>query len=379
MADEGTNRKVFWGVVIAAAVVVGAVLLWPGVEEELAPAPVGAWAAVEVEGSGTAVVGRVEIPEGTPFRVHAVLEARGRGGETVYYTEAPGLVIGGEEVPAERLRRWDRQSVVRVLWFTVEGVVPYLALEAGQDLSRFRFEGFFRPEWGTGWSVPGELEPANDARLVREDRQGRLPFGTQRYQARIELYGFEDDPVPRQRFESPGPGQVMEGSAELPTAVVTLDGPAEPASAMFGLTGIEPPPGAGEEVLSTLLDWTRERIAFGRVSLLRAILDAAGLEPGEVEWRLADLDAGLPWGGEGVATGDLLRVGERYVVLYQDRGEPGVLDREDLAFDFARGSVVRPLAAVFAGGGDVEWAPLASAPAAAAGAADGTSGGAEPG
>lgn len=373
MADEGTNRKVFWGVVIAAAVVVGGVLLWPGVQEELAPEPVRAWAAVEVEGSGEAVVGRVEMAEGASFRVHAVLEGRGRGGETVYYTEAPGLVIGGEEVPAARLRRWDRQSVVRVLWFTVEGVVPYLPLEAGQDLSRFRFEGFFRPEWGTGWSVPGELEPANDARLVREDRQGRLPFGTQRYQARIEIYGFEDAPAPRQRFESLGPGEVMDDPEAFPTAVVTLAGPAGPASVMFGLTGIEPPPEGDEEIQSTLLEWTRERIAFGRVALLRTILDAAGLSFGELDWRLADLDAGLPFGGEGVATGDLLRVGERFVVLYQDRGREGVLDREDLCFDYARGSVVRPLADVFAGGGDVGWAPLASAPskAGAQGAAGG--------
>jgi hypothetical protein len=362
MADEGTNRKIFWGVAIAAAAVVAAVLLWPGVEEELAPEPVRGWAAVEVEGAGTAVVGRVEMAEGTPFRVHAVLEGRGRGGETVYYTDAPGLTIGGERVPAERLRRWERQTTVRVLWFTVEGVIPYLSLQEGQDLSRFRFEGFFRPEWGSGWSVPGELEPANDARLVREDRQGRLPFGTQRYQARIEIFRLEDDLVPRQRFESPGPAAVMADPAAFPTAVVTLPGPAGPASAVFGLTGIEPPLGAGEELQATLLDWTRERLAFGRVSLLRAILDAAGFAFDQLEWRLADLEAGPPWGGEGVATGDLLRVGERFVVLYQDRGQAGVLDREDLCFDYARGSVVRPLGHVFAGGGDIEWVRLASAP-----------------
>ena len=73
MADEGVNRKLLWGVAAAAAVVVAVVLLWPGVEEELAPEPVAAWAAVEAEGSGVARVEAVEIPAGTPFRVHAVL------------------------------------------------------------------------------------------------------------------------------------------------------------------------------------------------------------------------------------------------------------------------------------------------------------------
>ena len=363
MADEGVNRKLLWGVAAAAAVVVAVVLLWPGVEEELAPEPVAAWAAVEAEGSGVARVEAVEIPAGTPFRVHAVLEARGRGGETVYYTEAPALAIGGREVPAGQLRRWDRRTTVRVLWFTVEGVVPYLALETGEELSRFRFEGFFRPEWGTGWSVAGELEPANDERIVREDRRGRLPFGTQRYQARIELYALAEDVVPRQRFESPGPDAVTADPGAFPTAVVALPGAAGPASAVFGLTGIEPPPGAGLEVHADLLRMTRERFAFGRLELLRVILDAAGRAPADLEWVKLDLDAGPPWGAGGVEAGDLLRAGERFVVLHQDHGTAGVLDRDDLCFDYARGAVVRPLARVFAGGGEVDWARLAPAEA----------------
>lgn len=369
MADEGTNRKLFWGVVIAAAVAVAVVLAWPEVQEELAPEPVRAWAAIEAEGSGVAEVGVVEIPEGTPFRVHAVLEAERRGGGgTVYYTEAEALSIGGRRVPDEQLRRWRRQLDVRVLWFSVEGVVPFVALEPGDDLSRFRLEPFFHPEWGNGWSVAGELEPANDARLVREQRQGRLPFGTQRYQARIEIYPLAEDKVPAERYVSPGPAEALAEPEAFPTAVVTLPGAAAPASAAFGLTGIEPPPDAGEALRGELQRLTRERLAFSRLTLLREILDAAGKATDELEWRLVDLDAGPPWsadgGGageprsEGVATGDLLRVGERVVVVYRDRGAEGVLDREDLVFDYARGSVVRPLAQVFAGGGEVEWARL---------------------
>lgn len=370
MADEGTNRKLFWGVVIAAAVAVVAVLLWPGVQEELAPAPVRAWAAIEVEGSGVAEVGVVEIASGTPFRVRAVLEAERRaGGGTVFYTEAPAVSIGGRRVPDDQLRRWERQAEVRVLWFSVEGVVPFIALGPGDDLSRFRFEPFFRPEWGSGWSVAGELEPANDARLVREDRQGRLPFGTQRYQARIEIYPLAEDAVPSQRYISPGPAEALADPGVFPTAVVTLPGVPAPATAAFGLTGIEPPPDAGEAIRDELVRLTRERVAFGRLALVRAILDAAVRETDELEWRLVDLDAGTPWvvaggpdgdgpDGDGVARGDLLRVGERVVVLYQDRGAEGVLDREDTAFDYVRGSVVRPLGQVFGGGGEVEWARL---------------------
>ena len=61
------------------------------------------------------------------------------------------------------------------------------------------------------------------------------------------------------------------------------------------------------------------------------------------------------WGEDGVEPGDLLRVGERLVILLQDRGIAGTLDYDDLCFDFFRGASVRPLREVFVGDGLVEW------------------------
>lgn len=408
-----SDRRVFWTVAAVATVGVAVLLLWSRVEEELGPEPVRAWVALQAEGEGVAEIGTLELPAGTPFRLHAVLEARRRNGEAIYYTEAPALRFGsaaadpaaaGAEVPAGSLRRWDRPSTVRVRWFTVEGKVPFIALQPGQTLERFGFEEFFRPEWGDAWSVSGTLEPANDARLVREDRQGRLPFGTQRFQARIELYTDDGDEIPRERFISPGTDGLLEHPDALPAAVLTLDGAAAPASAVFGLTQIEPPsaavpespadvpedsaaataPEAAAEMTAELVRLTRERLAFSRLALLRRVLAAGGVEaPGDLDWRRLDLEAGVSWGGSGagaaagegaeasapaVAQGDLLRVGERWVMLYRDGGDAnagdgsttgdGRLDRDDLCFDYARGSVVRRLGDVFAGGGEVEWARL---------------------
>lgn len=375
------DRKIFWTVAIVAAVAVGALLFWPTVQRELGPEPQRAWVAIQAEGADVAEAGTVELPAGAHFRLHAVLEARRRSGETVYYTEAPALRLAGRDVPATALVRWDRPAEVRIRWFTVEGKIPFMTLRAGQGIDRFGFEGFFRPEWGESWSVSGTLEPANDARLVKEDRQGRLPFGTQRYQARIELYADEGDEIPSERFVSPGAAELAGDPDALPTAVLTLAGAAAPASAVFGLTEIEPPPDAGPEIADELVRLTRSGLAFGRLALLREVLAAAAVgSPGELVWQRLDLDAGAPWqttDGEAadepaVAQGDLLRVGERWVVLYRDGGDPGAgagkgagngagdgrLDRGDLCFDYARGSVVRPLGAVFAGGGEVEWARL---------------------
>ena len=183
-----TEQKITW---IVAAVVVaglGALLLLPKVGKIFAPELVTAWVAIAPEGADVAEIGPVELGAGRGFKLYAVLEARGHGGEAIYYTEAPGLSIGGRPVPAEALRRWNRPEPVKVLWFTVEGYVPYLELKPGDGLDRFRFEAYFRPEWGFGWTVPGTLDPAHDDRLVAEDRLPRLPFGTQRFQVRIELY-----------------------------------------------------------------------------------------------------------------------------------------------------------------------------------------------
>jgi hypothetical protein len=310
-----------------------------------------------------------------------VLEAD-RDGEKVFYTEAPALTVGGRPVPATALRRWDRPQPVKVLWFTVEGRVSYLALEPGDTLDRFHFEAFFRPEWGFGWTAAGSLDPANDDRLVAERRLPALPSGTQRYQARIEIFrrDVQRELVPRARFISPGPETLFGGAARggggggaagggsragEPTAVVaTLPGPAGPASAVFGLTEIEPPPGADDALRAELLRLTRQRLAFGRLELLATILEAAGRDVGELDWERIDLEGEVPWEEE-VAAGDLVRVGDRVVVLYRDAagaGRPGALDREDLCFDYEGGAAVRPLAAVFAphGGepGLVEWASL---------------------
>jgi hypothetical protein len=67
----------------------------------------------------------------------------------------------------------------------------------------------------------------------------------------------------------------------------------------------------------------------------------------------------LPWGKAGVAAGDLLRVGNRVVVVYRDDGTPGRLDGADLCFDYLEGPAVERLESVFSVGGLVEWASWA--------------------
>ncbi|MFP3942008.1 MAG: hypothetical protein ACLF0P_17065 [Thermoanaerobaculia bacterium] len=355
------ERKIVVTVIAACAAVLLVLLLWPRVQEGLAPEPVAAHVAILPEGREAAVTGPVEIAAGTSFTLHAVLEAEGRGGQPIYYTQAPALEIDGRRAPDEALRRWDRRQVVKLFWFSVEGFTPYLDLKSPEQLERFHFTEFFRPEWPATWSVEGRLTPRFSQGLIQEGGDAaERPFGTQRYQVRIELFDDEEDVTPNERFISTGSNALPEQAASFPTVYSALAGPAGPASLAFGLTQVEPSPGAGGQLRGRLAELTERRVAFARTPLLRDVLAAAGVSRGELRWEAADLSAGPSWGeGAGaVERGDLVRAGSRVVVLYEDRGTPGVLDHGDLVFDYQQGAAVRALSEVFAGEGRVELARI---------------------
>lgn len=374
-----SEKKIFWGTVVVILLGVAALVLLPSLETLTAPEPVQAWVAVQPEGAAAARIGAVKLPAGTPFTLHAVLEARTRDGEPLYYTQAPALVARGEPVPDDRLRTWDRPLPVQVLWLTVEGTRPVLQLEPGDSVEeRLRWTEYLRSDWPYAWSVPGRLEPAFDDPLATPASTVERPFGTQRYQVRIEIFEEEGDDFPLHRFASAGAAELEGGEGAFPTVTAALPGAAGPASAVFGLPHVLPPaqeadgearPAARESLRHELVRLTRARLAFATLPLLREVIRAGSGEPGELAWSYVSLDGTVPW-QERVRPGDLLRAGGRVVVLYTDAApgqadaaQPtagnGVLDRPDLVFDFTRGPAVRALSDVFEGeGGQVEWVPL---------------------
>ena len=340
---------------IVGLVLVGllvALFLQPTVKEALAPTPTAAWIGIEVGDSGEAVIGPVDIDSGTPFRLHAVLEARSRSGESVFYTEAAALRVDGRRVESERVLRWDLPSQVRNLWFTVEGVSPFVQLDEGQSLDSLRFQELFHPEWSTGWQVDGVIDPRFDDAIIAELDEP-VPFGTQRYQVWIEIFDSDMPLLPRERFKSQGAEELLVRPSEFPTVRVTLPS-ARLATAVFGLTQIEPADEAGSRVLEQLAQRSQEGLVFSRLYLLRELLGNSTAD-GE-EWQRLDLQADLTW--EGLGAGDLIQVGARWVVLYRDAGEPGRLDALDLCFDFEQGAAIRRLGDIFSGEGEVEWLAL---------------------
>lgn len=333
-------------------------LLRPEVEDTFAPVPVAAWVGIEVVGDGdppgTAVVGPVELEEGQAFRLHAVVGADRRDGERVYYTEADRLRLHGEEISADRILTWDRLRTVKLRWYSVEGRWPFLPLEAERGIAAFEMQEFLRSDWPLAWSVPGEINAANDDHLEPDRRGGRQTFGTQRFQVRFQLYTLPDDLVPSLHIKSWGAAELKENVEEFPTVTVALQGPLQQASRVFGLTQLEPDESVSEEHLPRLLgqidELSEHDVAFSRLTILRDHVRAAGLSFEDLTWNLLELDGSVSWGVDGetpVGPGDLVRVGDRIVVLYQDRGEPGVVDYGDLCFDFVQGPEVRSLGDVF--------------------------------
>jgi len=367
---ERETRRIWW---IVAILVAGIVLLRyaPKLRRAVSPKPVAAHVALLAEGDEIARAGEHRLAAGRPFRLYAVVEAEKLGGGRVVYTDAPRLELAGVEVPPAQIERWPADRPARVRWLTVEGFSPYLAVAGAGDLERFRLLENFHPEWGSGWSVPGIVDP-RAVQLPPASPLRPLPFGTQRYAIRFELLPSAEAVTPDFRVSSPGADATFAGREEGATLVRSeLPGPLAGVSAAFGLTEVAAAPGLPSEISTRLAAWQDAVLVFERARLLAEHLEAAGRAAPSLEWRTVDLDVrGPSWGGE-VLPGDLLQGGERIVVLFLDQGEAGRLDPEDLCFDFERGAKIRRIDEVYRerGGFELDWAPVAPRSAAAASAA----------
>ena len=187
---------------------------------------------------------------------------------------------------------------------------------------------------------------------------GAAGFGSQRFHVRIEFFGQAGAIVPRLRMRSPGAAEVEAQSERFAAVTARLAAPLGAASAVFGLPQVEVAEGADAAPAAAVVEFWRRGLAFSRLGVLRALLDGAGRSWEELDWRAVDLEQGPRWGVGGAAPGDILRVGERFVVLVRDEGRRGWLDDGDLGFDFDKGAVLRRLEEVFTGEGLVDWAPL---------------------
>jgi hypothetical protein len=154
--------------------------------------PVSLLITSAVNGGEIASSGPAEWGRGARVTLHLVLEARPEGEEeTVFFTRATGLVIDGETVPAERVRRWpeDREPP-SIRWLHVVN-------RAQQETPGSSWDQFEEEEIAEGhdrWRV--DVRPGSP-----EKRPGIPPgVGTGRYAATLELPGAEVQRTPGAAF-----------------------------------------------------------------------------------------------------------------------------------------------------------------------------------
>ena len=342
-----SQSKIFAMALVGVALVAFGLLLQPTIEDRLAPEPSAAWVAIEPTGpgaEGVAEIGRVELAHAAPFVLRAVLEADDDG-ETIYYTDARRLRIAGEEIPAERLRPFKRARRIHIRWYTVEASPPYLEISSAEDLERLAWREIYRPDQPNAWTIPGFIRPADSA---SPDLLPRQSFGTLRYHVQFELYGLDDDALlPETRLRSWGAADLVTRGGAFPGVVMTLSGRLAPATRVFALPQIERAAGVPPEALAEeIADLSRRGLGFSRALMLRDLLRAADRRFEDLVWRIVDLNGEARW-NDPVRPGDLMRVGDRVVVLYEDHGIEGIVDGPDLCFDYVRGAAVRRLDEVF--------------------------------
>lgn len=355
------DRGLLWLAVGVVAALLGGLFFWQAASEAFKPSPLRAWVAIQLSTEEFAAVGPKEIAADTPFLLHAVLEAKGHDGEKIYYTEAERLRIEDQEVPQERLRRWNLSGEARVLWFTVEGAKPYVEIVAeetdetdGTIADQLEFREVYQADWGQAWTIPGRVRSRQRAIQTGWDLVPELEFGSQFYHVRVEVYAGRNQLTPQARYVSWGAGDIVEQSKMFPKVVALLPGALGEAGRVVGLSQLEAP-SRDPDILSRIVDWSRRGLGFSRSYVVHQVLSRGGSSYDGVNWQSIETVGDQVWGESGVQPGDLMRAGNRIVVAFQDRGEKGVLDPADLCFDYHRGATVRPLGEVFSGDGLVEW------------------------
>ena len=342
---DGESRRIWW--IVAAILVALALVRWaPGWKRSLDPRPAAAYVALLADGDDVATDGPHRLEAGRAFRLFAVLEARTVTGGTVWYSDAPALRLGGRDVPSGSLRRWPAARVVRVRWFTVDGSRPFLEVASAADLDHLRFVENFHPDWGSGWSVPGVVDPQL-ALIEPDDHLRPLGFGTERWAVRVELYARADALTPMARASSPGAERVIDDPKPVTSLIATLPEPLAAVSAAFGEPVLKPGPEIGPEARGRIDSWVARHLVTEGDRLLVEHLDAAGVAAGRLAFHDVLLGPDGPRWGSDALPGDLLRAGDRIVILDRDRGVPGRLDPEDVVFAFEDGARAIVLSRLF--------------------------------
>jgi len=295
-----------------------------------------AWVVSRVDGESCATSDHKFVFEGTDIQLYAVLSGREKGKEGVYYyTNAGAVKINGEEIPPDRIKKWDNAwGAIRVLWFKLEP-----EKKAYPDISSLReitYKQSYCSGWGSTWEHSVDVTP--DLIPYHKDN-----VGTMRFKVKCVLYWNDNQVNPFRKAESPGPETITDAGIGSEVHGVTIAGSHPDTGiyrAFFNLPYLkEPWPSAAAE------EHPAERfIAAGCHDLLIAARRLSGDQglaytpDGRLDQYTVKLYTHLqlwadrsfrekarpgnkiPFGKRGVRPGDILAGGDAAGILLRDEG-----------------------------------------------------------
>lgn len=287
----------------------------------------------------------VASAEGVRLAVALHIDTPGRG--QWWLAPVEHLEIDGAEVEHTVADEWpESDRVLRVFWFSHECAVLGGSIDDATVSQRLDYRKFLAPELGQDLLATGEPAFHGTDTINLGDDIVPTTAGTYRLSVRVEVVADASSIRPLQStasVDSPDPenAAVLRISRSLPESVL----PHPEAGRLFRLPGFQPVDGTTID----MVDLSRRRLATSsRVFASLAATGSETLDPTSLvpvgSIRLDQLDSGhtLRWGPD-VTAGDVLRQGDRWLVLVSDDGN-GVVDGPDLvAYCYRRPPAVRPL------------------------------------
>ncbi len=342
-SDSKLPIVIFFGIVVLIALP----LLFGLIRERRRPVVVEARIVTASSTDPVFRDGPRRVPPGESVQAAIALRIHKTGGPDFWLAPVADLSIDGRDIEHIESGGWpDEGRELRVFWFSVESANLGGRLDSQRAADLLRYRTFLAPEMGRELLASRLPETHHDDHIGEESETGLSSAGTLRLYARIEVVEKAKDIQALQMVATLGLEDI--DSPNFPTISRSFDfgGSIDPAAGeLFRLPGFEAsdePEGSWNSVPvaatgHSFTDLVESRLivssrTFTAVALTgSSTFDPADLTP-RAEFSVGDekyLARGRPleWGSD-VKIGDVVKSGERWVVLLADDGN-GILDPSD--------------------------------------------------
>lgn len=362
---KGLNSKVILVALLVAAglFAIFAVLFFKGKEAVIASIPVfeKAWVLSRVEGEDRATDEPKTVTDGRGVILYFLAYGVDKkSGEGFYFTEHPDgplprFIIGGTEIPADRIRIFEYIDARAIVYWYKYEVSPYFLSDATKPFAqRLYYTDSRKHRMGSRmWAI---ADVRNDLNAYHYDYVGSMYFVAEADVISTSIPDKVYCSVTSEGFKPDSLGAIPPGALRITVLPPFRDGLDRYYRAWFNTLAFQNREGTMEAALAT------ERFQGGDsrsvlIGALRLMGYNVGWDDPDFLAKAADrtfdrvtIDTFsyfrpngderqvIPWGVDGVRAGDILVQGDRYLVLVRNSPDPnepagGVLTGDDVVLD----------------------------------------------